>query len=166
MTSRKPAPLSPQVNIKRGIRSCQPLHERLLRGTSWERERRTLTQRFPCVFSKVKGFGASWLDEGRGGSEVTWQIVHVIIVILVSPVMRRAWEPLVSETTTVNVTADRAAEPTPPSLPPHWPGDRRRLGGGRVWGPSSSSAPYTPPPTKNKTATKTIFVKRLVVCGL
>lgn len=35
--------------------------------------------------------------------------------------MRRAGEPLVSDTTTVDVTAGRPG-PTPP--PPHWPGDR------------------------------------------
>ena len=42
----------------------------------------------------------SWSDEGRrGGSEVTWQTVHVIIVISVALWWDGAGEPLVSEAT-------------------------------------------------------------------
>lgn len=174
MTSHKPAP-SPQVNRKHwGKRPCQSPYVCLVYWICYERWKRMLTWCFPCVFSKLGRFGgpadSRWSDEGRGGSEVTWQTVHVIIVILVAlrwDGLGSRWSPTPRPLTLTQAAPNRHHCLTDPET-----GASLTAGSGgrrKVRGPSSSSAP-TLLPTKNKTATKTItaVVKRLdwCLCGL
>lgn len=82
-------PPSPQVNRKHwGKRSCQPPHARPLRepcgATSKGGHRPNDSRVFSAKLGDPRPADCRWSDEGRGGSEVTWQTVHVIIVILVA----------------------------------------------------------------------------------
>lgn len=91
-------------------------------------------------------------DEVRGGSEVTWQTVHVIIVILVA----LWWDGLGSRRSPRQRPLPQAAPDRhhPRQHLTDRPGDRSLADGwGRVWGTQLRLGSHTP---TNKTATKTI----------
>lgn len=102
-----------------------------------------------------------WRDEGRGGSEVTWQTVHVIIVILVAlwwDGLRCHWSPTRLPSSLTRAAPDRHRRLTglgDGNLADGWV---RAGGGGRCEDPGCSSAP-TLLPNENKTGTKTITAR-------
>lgn len=106
-----------------------------------------------------------WRDEGRGGSEVTWQTVHVIIVILVAlwwDGLRSRWSPTRRPSSLTRADPDRHRRLTGPEDGNLADGWVRAGGGGRCEDPGCSSAP-TLLPNKNKTGTKTITARLVPV---
>ena len=126
MTSRRPSPFSPQVKTKHweGRKTSVRASRRtwawcgrcaVLGESGRERRRR------PRVFSaqtwEIFLGGAGWLALERWRERRKWSHLTdrpCYYCYFGSPVMRRAGEPLVSETTSANVTAGRRG-PTPPS---------------------------------------------------